>query len=74
MKCLFHDWIYEDRKEVESSGENEGSFYEKRTCRKCGKVQENDPYFDTSFGMRNNLINRWTTIGYCSSYTRSKSQ
>lgn len=64
MNCFFrHDWIHGKRMTgITNKGKNL-RYYGERICRKCGKIQENNPYVDTSFGGEE-LINRWATIGY----------
>lgn len=67
MKCIFkHNWIYSEKRLAQSEGGNRAYVYDKRECRKCGKIQENNGYFETSFNMKNNWENRWVTIGYSS--------
>lgn len=65
IKCIFkHDWIYKEKRLAKFSDTLGTDVYDKRFCSKCGKMQENIGYFDTSFGAVNMWKNSWMTIGY----------
>ena len=63
MKCIFkHNWVYSERGKA-IYGEHTRMIYQKRTCAKCERVEQQDGYFDSSFGMINNWRNKWVRIG-----------
>ena len=63
MKCIFkHDWIYSEKVYAEFNEEKGTYIYRKRTCKKCGIVEEENGFFDTSFGIENNFKYRWVRI------------
>lgn len=62
MKCIFkHKWVYSEKRKAIFNINVFSHVYAKRTCYKCGIVQENNGFFDTSWDL-NIWTNKWITI------------
>ncbi len=61
--CIFkHRWIYSEKVFAEFN-EKKGTFiYNKRTCERCGIIEEQNGHFDISFGIENNYKDKWVRI------------
>ncbi len=63
MKCLFrHDWIYSERRYVNHQ-KCQRHIYGKRVCHRCGRIEENNGFIDSSFGLFV-WTNKWMGVGY----------